>query len=172
MLSWNVLLNEDAFPDYKIRETAIPVIDSDSKIMCLSNCKENLCGHYDTNWGCPPGFTMKREMTEYRSSVLVSREYAFERDRDPSNMMSEMQETIRNMVLMLRRNGIECDGIADGGCRYCGVCAYPEPCRFPDMLIPSVSALGIDMGRFLADCGEEFSFEEGKATMYGIILLM
>lgn len=171
MKSWRDLLNEETFPGYRIRRSSVPVISPDDKIMCLGKCKENICGHYGTNWGCPPGFTAEDDLSGYDLAILISREFPFENNQDPSGIMSEMQKTIRDMTLTLRRNGIRCYGIADGGCEYCGICAYPEPCRFPDMLIPSVSAFGIDIGRYLRENGEEFSFTDGKATMYGIILL-
>lgn len=171
MESWRDLLNEENFSGCRIRESTVPAIYPDDRIMCLEKCKENLCGCYGTNWGCPPGFIADDDLSGYDSAILVSREFQFEHDRDPSGIMSEMQKTVRDITLTLRRNKIECYGIADGGCGYCGICAYPEPCRFPDMLIPSISALGIDIGRYLRENGEEFSFTDGKATMYGIILL-
>lgn len=171
MESWRDLLDGRTFPGCRIRESSVPTIYPDDRIMCLEKCKENICGNYGTNWGCPPGFIAEEDLSGYNSAILISSEFQFEHDCDPSDIMSEMQKIVRDITMILRRNGIECYGIADGGCKYCGICAYPEPCRFPDMLIPSVSALGIDIGRYLRENGEEFSFTDGMATMYGIILL-
>ncbi|MDE8682148.1 DUF2284 domain-containing protein [Blautia schinkii] len=30
-----------------------------------------------------------------------------------------------------------------GGCRICGHCAYPKPCRFPEKAISSMEAYGL-----------------------------
>ena len=106
-------------------------------------------------------------------ALLVRRTFCLDiKDRELVKATTlEMQKIVRMMVIALRSNGIECMGFADGGCQYCGVCAMPEPCRFPDMFVPSISALGLEMKTYMESIGEEFSFSDDCLTLYGLIFV-
>lgn len=175
MEAWEAVLSVRAFEDYTVRKVRVPEFREDDRIVCLDRCRENLCGNYSTNWGCPPDIDIDPQAL-YKSSscaLLVNRTFCLDiKDEellDATNL--EMQKIIRMMVVELRSNNIDCLGFADGGCRYCGVCAYPEPCRFPEMLIPSVSSLGIDMKSYLNEQGIPFAFSDTCVTLYGLIFL-
>ena len=175
MEAWEAVLSVRAFEDYTVRKVRVPEFREDDRIVCLDRCRENLCGNYGTNWGCPPDIDIDPQVLYESSScaLLVNRTFCLDiKDEellDATNL--EMQKIIRMMVVELRSNNIDCLGFADGGCRYCGVCAYPEPCRFPEMLIPSVSSLGIDMKSYLNEQGIPFAFSDTCVTLYGLIFL-
>jgi len=84
--------------------------------------------------------------------------------------MKEVHTAVRATVLAMRRAGFECMGFADGECGYCGVCSYPEPCRFPDQLVPSISSTGTDMKNYFDSIGKEFAFSDDSITFYGIVM--
>lgn len=162
------------FEGFDVLEGDVPAYDPDTADECLKLCSQNLCGSYGTNWGCPPGHTAHMDSLAGRFDRTIVLKKTFMTDPKDSEKVKgfgkEMQDAVRLAVISLRSSGIDCAGFADGGCSYCGVCAYPEPCRFPEMLIPSVSALGIDLGGYLATLGEGFSFRDDRLTLYGLIL--
>ena len=175
MEPWEAIASKKEYEDLTIKKVPVPVYNADNYATGFQKCKENLCGHYNTNWGCNPGGM--RNVEEYYKGIdyviLIHR--TFEADwKDKELMVSisnDMQRTVRRMVIELRDNGVECDGYMDGPCTYCGECAYPDPCRFPDMIIPSVSVLGIGLEDYFKSFGESFKFEQGKVTLYGFIFV-
>lgn len=169
-----LVLEDPEFGDYDVLEGDVPAYDPDTVKECMGLCSQNLCGSYGKNWGCPPGHTTHMDALAGRFDRTLVLKRTFMTDPKDSGRVKgygkDMQDAVRLAVIRLRSSGIECTGFADGGCSYCGVCAYPEPCRFPDMLIPSVSALGVDLGGYLATLGEGFSFRDDRLTLYGLIL--
>ena len=82
----------------------------------------------------------------------------------------ELHRSVRAVVSALRASGRTGMGLAGGCCGYCGVCSYPEPCRFPEMLVPSISAVGFDLGNYLGRLGRTVEFREDRVTLYGLVL--
>ena len=76
------------------------------------------------------------------------------------------------MVTELRKMGLDCLGMADGGCKYCDVCSAKEdkPCRCPDKQIQSVSGNGIKMMDYLKASHVECVMKDGFIEMYAVIL--
>ena len=169
------LVDERTLNGFGWREWTMPQHSIQVVGRCRSLCAENKCGHYDTNWGCPPGFNgdIGDYLGRFTRAFMIKKR--FEVDIDDSEAIEaitrESQETVRNVMTAIRSKGIDCQGFSDGGCRYCGICAYPEPCRFPEALVPSISAVGIDMGDYAKANGEEFSFERNAVTLYGLLLV-
>ena len=175
MVSWTDALRDMDLDGFSVRETGLPAYDEDMVIRCQSLCKDNLCGKYGTNWACPPGFSehMDSLSEQYDSTLLLSRTFACDpRDRDAvEECNSVMKATLRSVVEHLRSAGIECRGFSDGGCDLCQTCAYPDPCRFPGRIMPSVSAIGIDMGAYLESVGERFEFRDDSVTFYFLVFI-
>ncbi len=159
----------------EIAEWGFPEHSEESFLRARSLCKENKCGSYGTSWGCPPGCDLSVGKISGRFSRVgvFKRRYVVDLgDKDAIERMGEETQTsVRNVVIALRKEGYDCMGFSDGGCRYCGVCAYPEPCRFPEMLVPSISVLGLDLKGYMASNGEELRFEKGSVTMYGFVMM-
>ena len=110
---------------------------------------------------------------DYDSAILMSRTFPCDpKDRETvEGFNSLMKAAMRRAITALRGAGFRCRGLADGGCDLCAECAYPEPCRHPDLLLPSISVVGIDMSSYLATVGERFGFRDDAVTFYGVILL-
>ena len=153
----------------------VPEFEQDSYDLAMKKCRENVCGTYDTNWGCSPG--ARRDVPRFYAEndfVLVITRAAVIDWHDKQALdgfMKEMQQRTREAMLELRGMGYGCSGFVDGPCTYCDKCTYPEPCRFPEMLLPSVSTLGIDLKKYFDSIGRDFSFEEGKVTLYGFLFV-
>ncbi|MBQ8179561.1 MAG: hypothetical protein IJ026_03840 [Candidatus Methanomethylophilaceae archaeon] len=176
MEKWRAALSTKLFEDYTIRVGPVPTYDPENHVVCRSKCEENLCGCYGTNWACPPGFSMDIADLYGRTDYVLVVHRTFCLDVQDQEVVEatchEMQKIVRIMSRELRSNGLDCMGFADGGCKYCGVCAYPEPCRFPDMMTPSVSSLGLDLKDYLGSMGEPFYFSDTCMTLYGLIFIL
>ena len=175
MEAWEIVSSLRGFEDYNFKKVPVPRYDEDSYNLAFSLCMENKCGKYNTNWGCNPA--AKRDVPDYLSKqnyvIIASRTFQVDfKDKElMDNISDDAQRTFRRIVLELRSNNIDCDGFLDGPCTYCGVCAYPEPCRYPDMKIVSISTLGLNLKEWFKSFDEEFSFKEGEVTLYGFIFV-
>lgn len=172
---WEAVASMKAFEDFKVVKGDVPDFNESDYVSLRSLCKENVCGRYGTNWGCPPGFSddIPALLSRYSYVLILRRVFCLDvKDPDVVDAASEeMQRKVRMFVTELQSNGLECRGFSSGGCRYCGVCSYPSPCRYPEAMIASVSGLGIDMKTYLATVGEAFSFSDTCITLYGLIFV-
>ena len=57
-----------------------------------------------------------------------------------------------------------------GGCRVCGKCAYPEPCRFPEKATSSMEAYGLFVTQVCKDAGITYHHGEKTITYTACIL--
>ncbi len=175
METWQAVASMRDFSDYTFRRAPVPEYDEEIYNLAFSRCKDNKCGHYDTNWGCNPG--AKRDVPAFLSEqdyvVIVSR--TFEVDYKDKSIMEPINEdihkTFRMIVREFRDNGLDCIGFLDGPCLYCGQCAYPDPCRFPEMKLESVSTLGLNLKKWFESFGEKFEFKENEVTLYGFVFI-
>ncbi len=169
------ILSAPRFSKYTILKGQVPVRDEEAEIRCRKLCETNECGDYGATWACPPSFTDNLDsMAERFTRTLVMKRTFFLCPTDKEAVASatgEMQEDVRAAVQAIRSTGADCMGFADGRCRYCGTCAHPEPCRFPEALVPSISALGLSMGDYLPTVGESLGFSDDKVTFYGLLFI-
>ncbi len=151
-----------------------PGFVSDELMRCQTLCAKNECGRYGTNWGCAPGWDTHMDVLGERfdSAILLEKRFDVDpSDKDEVRKASlELSRTLRAITASMRSEGLDCIGFAGGECDYCGVCAYPEKCRFPEQLVPSISALGIDLGNYLSGLGKGFCFEKDSLALYGLVL--
>ena len=172
---WQSVASLREYEELTIAKAPVPDYDEDSYQLAFQRCKENKCGTFNTNWGCNPG--AKMDVATYYQDIdyviIMYRKFDMDfRDRELLETVSyDMQRKVRKMTLDLRNNGLDCDGYMDGPCKYCGECAYPEPCRFPEMKVPSISTLGIDLGGYFKSIGIDFGFKEGSVTLYGFVFV-
>lgn len=175
MVSWTDALRDLDLDGCSIRETELPPYDEDTIVKCHSLCGDNICGKFGTNWACPPGFSehMDSLSKRYDRALLISSTVRCDpHDRDAvEGFNSRMKRTVRSVVDHMRSSGIECRGFSDGGCDLCQTCAYPGPCRFPESVMPSVSAVGVDMKAYLESVGEKFEFGDDRVTFYFLVFM-
>ncbi len=140
-------------------------------------CEKNECGEYDTNWGCPPGVGTLEELSKVlgqaSKAFLIRKRY----ELDPEDR-AKVKEATDDMTYHARQaanlaiDEVSVKILGDGGCRYCGVCTYPDSeCEFPLERIDSVSSYGIDMEEILKNIGEKFVFEKDAITLNSILLI-
>lgn len=175
MEPWKAIASMKEFDSYTIVRAPTPEYDEDSYNLAFQRCEENKCGCFGTNWGCNPG--ARKDVASYYRDIdyviVLYRSFELDfRDKEMFKTISDdVHRSVRRMMLLLRDNGLECDGYVDGPCEYCGKCAYPEPCRFPEMIVPSVSTLGISLKTYFDSIDVPFSFEDDRVTLYGFIFV-
>lgn len=159
---------------WSVRGVDFPAYDGEYALRCLDSCRQNLCGSYGTCWSCPPGWKMKLDSLGERfdSAILLERCFFVRPDDKEAleRVSAESHGAIRSAVAAIRKAGHDAMGFSDGQCGYCGVCSYPEECRFPEQLVPSISATGTDLSAVLAGIGESFEFRDDRVTLYGLVL--
>jgi len=144
---------------------------------CRKLCEENLCGCYDSNWGCPPGSgsmgECRRALSIFGKAAVIYRRYDVRHDDKPTlkHISNDHQNLLREFNNLLRKEGYLSMVLADGGCNYCLKCTYPnQKCPFPDQKVCSVSGYGIMLMEYLEQFDIPFRFEDGAVTLHGLIL--
>lgn len=124
----------------------------------LALCSE--CPCYGAVWGCPPfDFDPVAVMSRYSCADLFATKIVPAVSGLPLSRAHDFISTERRRVerrlLSLER---ECGGrafIGAGRCSHCGgdVCARScgRPCRHPEMVRPSLEAVGFDIGRTVSE---------------------
>lgn len=138
MVEWKNVLSGSEFSGYDITEISVPDIMNNS---ACPDCKSR---------SCP------------LPAILVSRTPT--PDEPLTEAITELKDTVRRIMIVLRTRGVKCRGYADGGCGYCGICAGYEACRFPTMMIRPVSKPYIDVLHH-----QKTDFAE--SVPYGLIVL-
>ncbi len=157
---------------------APPAVTLDTILECRQYCETNECGCYNNYCSCPPRCGTPEERLEvlahYSKSAIAPILYEADyRDKEAMDeCIGDLQDTCREMVTELRKMGLDCLGMADGGCKYCDVCSAKEdkPCRCPDKQIQSVSGNGIKMMDYLKASHVECVMKDGFIEMYAVIL--
>lgn len=175
---WANIKTRPGFAGCQMVKAKPPVTDANSIAGCRKLCRENRCGTYGSNWGCPPGAGTDSDclqlIRQYENAIVIYRriENVDIHQKDLVKSYSdEHQSLCRRMAEAMRKAGYrDVLPLANGGCSYCGTCAYPDPCRYPGQMVPSVSAFGINMDTYLNSVGLSFAFEERAFTLYSLIL--
>ncbi len=174
MSGWEQACRAAVPEGWEVTRVEPPEFDADAAIRCMTLCEKNDCGNYGTNWGCAPGWNDHMDVLGERFDSALLLERTIEGDPFDKELAEgfsrELRRSIRMILTAFRSEGTDCMGFAGGGCDYCGVCSYPEPCRFPEQLVPSVSALAVDLGRYLESFGKTIEFRNDRISLYGLVL--
>lgn len=116
-------------------------------------CESNYCGRYKKSWACPPGVGAIEELREkysvYSKAFVfttkhdIEDSYDFEGMTDAQKVHAEIEAELKKE---LDSKGCDYKILGAGSCSKCEKCTYPDsPCRFPEIMTPSVEACGIDV---------------------------
>ena len=126
----------------------------------LSYCKE--CPSYGKVWSCPPGVPDTEEYLKGYDTIhliavkVVYDKVAIEKSKNlsPDELKEQIdlsygkvKAAIRETLLATKDLCIPSIAVAAGECKICNKCTRTEnkPCRFPERLLYSFSALGFDL---------------------------
>ncbi len=145
-------------------------------------CESNACGVYNKCWMCPPNIgeisKLIQSVYKYKRAVVYNKISALEDSFDFEGMIEAKKEfSVLSKDIKLFLNDVCSDDflfLGSGGCGVCNECAKlsDEPCRFPEIAIPSLEAYGIDVSALAKSSGMKYINGENTVTYFGIVLFM
>ena len=141
-------------------------------------CSADRCGAYGKNWTCPPHCGTLEECAEriggYSRGILLQTVGRMEKTIDTRayrRTEARHLEQFHALAALVRQDYPNALCLGSGGCRICGKCAYPEPCRFPEAACPSMEGYGLFVTQICRDNGIEYHHGEKTITYTACILL-
>ena len=141
-------------------------------------CAVNSCGQYGKRWSCPPGCGTLEECTQRVQActhgILVQTVGKTEKTVDTkAYRRTEQQhlEQFHRLCEQVRQIHPQALCLGSGGCRICGVCAWPEPCRFPEKACSSMEAYGMVVLEVCKANGLQYYYGADKMAYTSCFLL-
>ena len=141
-------------------------------------CNPVQCPNHGQNWVCPPGCGTLDECRErargFNKGILLQSVTELHPPTAPEayrELNREHNLRFREFIESARPGLAEMLPLTTGGCVFCELCVYPEPCVKPDVKMESLSAFGIDVGELCAGAGLPYSFSE-EAVYFTALLLV
>ena len=143
-------------------------------------CEQNKCGHYGTNWMCPPAVgpyeALKAKASQYEEGLVFQtvHQLAYSRDRKGLRQAFKAHdEALQRIIAHLQdKHGIkDILPLGAGPCTYCEKCAslVGESCRFPDHAVASLESHGIDVGALVKMCDMPYKGEKDEVVFVGAV---
>lgn len=143
-------------------------------------CESNACGNYGKCWMCPPSagdiHSLIQEAQSY-DRVLVYQTVGQLEDSFDFEGMMEAARTHNLLALKLGKLFASLPfprklHLGAGGCHVCPVCAKrtEEPCRHPDLAMPSLETYGINVSQLASSGGLKYIHGENTVTYFGSLL--
>ena len=79
-------------------------------------------------------------------------------------------ELFYQLCAEIRREVPDALCLGSGGCRICGHCAWPEPCRFPERACSSMEGYGLFVTQVCRDSGAAYYHGPGTITYTACVL--
>ena len=140
----------------------------------LKACEKNVCGKYNACWTCPPASgsleDQKSKVTAFNSALVFTTISSLEDSFDYEGMMRAKDDHNKLTAEMHKNFGKTNPVYGAGGCSICESCAYPEPCRFPEKIFPSIEAVGINVTELSRAGGLRYNNGENTITYFSMIL--
>jgi len=141
-------------------------------------CRGNACGSYGRNWTCPPDIGDIDELIEKVRKYPFGLLYQTITEIEDSLDLEGMAEAGLNHVKASQKIEAALKSILGDHfhlscpCRLCEVCAKrtDEPCRHPDLAMPSLESCGIDVYNTTKDTELKYINGQNTVTYFGIVL--
>lgn len=140
-------------------------------------CAADKCRAYGKNWTCPPHCgsleACARQINGYSRGILLQTVGELEKTIDTKGYRRAEQrhlEQFRRFCEVIRESCPEALCLGSGGCRICPVCAFPEPCRFPERTYSSMEAYGLFVTQVCRDNGMAYHHGEKTVTYTACVL--
>lgn len=143
-------------------------------------CESNSCGNYGRCWMCPPDCGSVESAMEAVRSYPFGLLYQTIGTLEDSYDIEGMRDAARAHAMVTRRLQQAAPALLEkpflhltcGGCHLCEVCAKKtgEPCRHPDLALPSMEGSGIDVYNTAKDTDLKYINGQNTVTYFGILL--
>lgn len=144
-------------------------------------CKQNACGRYGTNYGCPPYMGPAEELIEdakqYGKAYVFQTIGQIEDSYDFDGMMevgSVHQKICIEINAWCKENlQQKFRTLSSGSCNICEKCAAltQEPCRFPESLLASLDVYCVHVSELARLTGMKYMNGEDTVTYFGMIFV-
>ena len=169
---------EQAIKGQAFEYAVIPTMAINFSHELLKACEANVCGKYNKCWTCPPAIgsidNQIQKITAFSSAFVFTTKSQLEDSFDIDGMAKASDYHKRLTADMHERFGKTNPVYGAGGCSICeGTdqgCAYPEPCRFPEKIFPSVEAAGINVTELSRAGGLRYNNGPNTVTYFSMIL--
>lgn len=154
-----------------------------SQLVCSDRfrayCEDNVCGFYGKCWSCPPDIgeinvliAQLRNFNHIMMYQVISpvKDYS---DTEGMNAAGKKLSDISQKLQAVLRTFLKKPFLHLGGsCRLCPECAkiFNEPCRYPDKMLPSLSAYGVDVCKTCEGTSLTYWNGENTVTNFGMVL--
>ena len=140
-------------------------------------CADDKCRAYGKNWTCPPHCgTLEQcaaQLQSYRQGILVQT-VGYKEKLIDTKVYRRTEERhlamLRDLTAQIRQTHPYALSLGCGGCRVCQTCAWPEPCRFPELASSSMEGYGLFVTQVCRDNGAEYFHGTMTITYTGCIL--
>ena len=142
-------------------------------------CAEGKCRAYGRSWSCPPALPSLEELAEtirgYRRGVLLQTVGQLEDSFDLEGMMEAQERHNRAMEAFARdllAAWPQALVMGAGTCTRCEACTYPDtPCRFPELVHPSMEACGLLVSEVCTKNGMDYNHGKNTITLVSCCLV-
>ena len=143
-------------------------------------CETNACGNYGKCWMCPPDAgdidALMNEAQSYQKALVyqtvgkLEDSYDFEGMMEAARLHNELSRALAKWFATLPF--AKKLHLGAGGCHMCGVCTKRtnEPCRHPELAMPSLETYGINVSELAASSGMKYINGQNTVTYFGALL--
>ncbi|MEA5050456.1 MAG: DUF2284 domain-containing protein [Oscillospiraceae bacterium] len=150
----------------KLDASTLEFLD-DIRVMCTAD----RCRRYGKTWSCPPACgtleEIRAKMAPYKEGILVQTVGSLEDEFDYDSMVAAEKahkEHFDKLLRLLRPLYPNMVPMAAGSCTRCETCTYPDaPCRFPELMAPSMESYGLFVSQVCERNGLRYNY--GKNTI-------
>ena len=140
-------------------------------------CNPEQCKVYGTNWVCPPGCGTLEECAKraekYKMGIIMQSVTGLPSKYKTTviqNCKQKHNTRLLQLAVRARKEIGDVLPLSTGGCIICEKCAYPDPCRYPDIRMSALSAFGINVSELCQKAGLEYAFREDKLYFTACLL--
>ncbi|MBO5898625.1 MAG: DUF2284 domain-containing protein [Clostridia bacterium] len=143
-------------------------------------CASNACGMYGRCYMCPPDVgeieVLMGEIGRYDHALVYQTVSELEDSYDFEGMVEAKKRThpiAQSLRAVFSRPEIaRVLHLGAGGCGVCETCAKRtgEPCRAPEMAMPSLEAYGVNVSRLAAAAEMRYTNGQNTVTYFGAVL--
>jgi predicted metal-binding protein len=142
-------------------------------------CKSNTCGNYGKSWTCPPACgTPEEQMVKilsYKQLVLFTSKHNLEDSFDYEGM-ERGRELHALLTIEVKKRLGDVPVYGAGKCPVCcesdgNSCSFPKPCPFPEKMIGSIEAAGIDVTKLSKIANITYNNGPNTVTFFSMALI-
>ena len=144
----------------------------------LKSCETNVCGQYNRSWTCPPAAApleeQRKKILSCKNAFVFTTKHDLEDSFDIEGM--ELARELHTRLTIEFRNRRQVPVYGAGNCPVCkdkdgnSRCVFPGPCPFPEKVIGSIEAAGINVTELSKAAGITYNNGPNTVTYFSMAL--